>query len=99
MFAYIPARIGSKRIKKKNIRPLDGKPLIEHVIDNLSKSKMINGISVSTDSSEILEICKAKNITTLGLRDSKLSDNITGFIDLIKYDLPRFCNYFNAIPV
>ena len=35
MFAYLPARIGSKRIPQKNIKLLDGKPLILHVIDKL----------------------------------------------------------------
>ena len=87
MFAYIPARIGSKRIRKKNIRLLDGKPLIIHVIDNLLETPEINDIAVSTDSDEILEICSDLNgVTTLDLREKKLADDKTDFMDLIIND-------------
>ena len=76
MFAYIPARIGSKRIRKKNIRILDGKPLIIHVIDNLLETSEINDIAVSTDSDEVLEICSDINdVTTLDLREKELEDD------------------------
>ena len=44
MFAYIPARIGSKRVFKKNIRILDGKPLIVHVIQNRCKQQRLIGL-------------------------------------------------------
>ena len=74
MFAYIPARIGSKRVPKKNIRMLDGKPLIIHVIDNLLETSEINDIAVSTDSDEVVEICSDINdVTTLDLREKKIS--------------------------
>tara|TARA_B100001094_G_scaffold333420_1_gene411939 strand:- start:828 stop:1517 length:690 start_codon:yes stop_codon:yes gene_type:complete len=96
MFAYIPARIGSKRIRKKNIRILDGKPLIIHVIDNLLETSEINDIAVSTDSDEVLEICSDINdVTTLDLREKKLADDKTDFMDLIINDMPRYCSYFN----
>ena len=51
MIAYIPARLGSKRIKHKNIKKLNGKPLIVYVIENLKKLKFISKICVSTESS------------------------------------------------
>ena len=35
--AMIPARLGSKRVKNKNLRPLGGKPLIQYVIDSVKK--------------------------------------------------------------
>ena len=95
MFAYIPARIGSKRIPRKNIKILDNKPLIMHVIKNLSKSKAINGIAVSTDSMEIKKLCsKNSRVECLELRDENLADDKTGFMELVKYDLPRFCDFF-----
>ena len=95
MFAYIPARIGSKRIPRKNIKILDGKPLIMHVIKNLSKLKSISGIAVSTDSNEIKDLClKNSNVECLELRNQDLADDKTGFMELVKYDLPRYCDFF-----
>ena len=40
----VPARMGSKRIKSKNLRFLDGKPLIEHVLETLSRIQIFNEI-------------------------------------------------------
>lgn len=58
ILALIPARSGSKRIKDKNIRPLDGKPLIAHTIESALKSRYINKVIVSTDSEKIADISK-----------------------------------------
>jgi pseudaminic acid cytidylyltransferase len=56
--AIIPARGGSKRVKKKNIKLFEGIPAIGRVITILSKSKIFDIIIVSTDSSEIMKIAK-----------------------------------------
>lgn len=100
MFAYIPARIGSKRIPRKNIRPLNGKPVINHVIENLSSLTELKGIAVSTDSLDIANTVKGyKKVETLELRDEQFSDDNATFMDLVKYDLPRFCKHFNCSQV
>ena len=52
----IPARGGSKGIRKKNIIDLAGKPLIFYTIDIALKSSLIDKVVVSTDSNEIKEI-------------------------------------------
>ena len=90
MIAYVPARLGSKRIKYKNIRKVNGKPLICYVIENLQKLKFIEKICVSTESKKIIKIIKHLNVVTNGLRSKKLADDKTNFIDLIKEDLGRF---------
>ena len=54
--AFIPARGGSKGIPKKNIKNLLGRPLIQWVIDECKKSKLIDKIVVSSDDDEILEV-------------------------------------------
>ena len=41
----VPARMGSKRVKSKNLRLLDGRALIEHVLDTLSKINILNSIN------------------------------------------------------
>lgn len=53
ILAVIPARGGSKRIPRKNVRFLNGKPLIYYAIENARKSKMVSHVVVSTDDDEI----------------------------------------------
>jgi CMP-N-acetylneuraminic acid synthetase len=97
LFAYIPARIGSKRIIEKNIRHLDNKPVICHVIENLSKIKGLKGIAISTDSEEILDLVACfPNVITLGLREKKVATDKATFMDLVRQDLPRFQAYFSS---
>ena len=54
--AIIPARGGSKRIPKKNIRHFNGKPIIGHVIEKAIESKIFSKVIVSTDSTEVSDI-------------------------------------------
>lgn len=56
--AIIPARGGSKSIKKKNIAKLNGKPLIEYTLEAAKNSKYITKIFVATENSEIASACK-----------------------------------------
>ena len=93
MFAYIPARIGSRRIKEKNIYKVDGIPMIKHVIGNLKKLSFINGIYVSTDSHKIRKIVEVLDVSVLSLRGKKLSGDQATFMDLIKKDIPRFADH------
>lgn len=95
MFAYIPARSGSKRIPKKNIYELDGTPLLVHVIKSLQKVDFLSEIFVSTDCNEIKSIAEKNGAKCLDLRSKKISDDKSGFIELIKYDLPRYISYCN----
>jgi CMP-N,N'-diacetyllegionaminic acid synthase len=56
IIAIIPARGGSKRLKNKNIYPLNGKPLIAYTIEACLSSEYIKDVYVSSDSREILEV-------------------------------------------
>jgi YrbI family 3-deoxy-D-manno-octulosonate 8-phosphate phosphatase len=58
IIAIIPARGGSKGIPKKNIKPLNGRPLISYMIEAAKESKYIKRVFVSTDDLEIAEISK-----------------------------------------
>lgn len=58
VFALIPARGGSKRIPKKNIKELAEKPLIAYAIEEGKKSKYIDRIITSTDDTEIAEVAE-----------------------------------------
>ena len=54
--AIIPARIGSKRIPKKNIKNFLGKPIIAYTISAVTKSNLFDEIIVSTDHKSIADI-------------------------------------------
>ena len=56
--AIIPARGGSKRISKKNIKNFAGKPMISYSIMAAKKSKLFDRIIVSTDSEQIAEVSR-----------------------------------------
>jgi len=68
ILAIIPARSGSKSVIDKNIREIDGKPMIAYSIEHAKSSKLINRVIVSTDSEEYaamisrnVTICQGKN--------------------------------------
>lgn len=83
---YIPARKNSIRIKNKNIKFLNGKPLIDYTLEAAKKSKFIKYIYVSTDSNKIKSICSKKNIKVLTLRNKKFSHSKITMHKLIKYE-------------
>ena len=89
MFAYIPARGGSKRVPGKNIKTLGDRPVIAHVIETLKTLDFLSDVFVSTDDPDIAGVAEAAGATWLGPREANLADDKAGFIDLIHHDLPR----------
>jgi pseudaminic acid cytidylyltransferase len=71
--AIIPARVGSKRIKKKNIKLFLGRPIISYSIKAAKKSKIFDKIVVSTDSNIIGNIARKYGADFLFTRPKKLS--------------------------
>ena len=86
----IPARIGSKRIKKKNIKKFYGKPIIYYSIYNAIKSKLFTKIHISTDSILVSNIAKRYSIKTEFLRPKKLSDDNTKLIEVYRYVVKQY---------
>jgi len=82
----ISARSGSKGVPRKNIRLLDGKPLISYAIEAAKKSKYIDKIIVSTDGKEIAKIAKTYGADVL-IRPDELSDDKTPLIDSTKFTM------------
>jgi len=60
--AMIPARLGSKRIPQKNLRILDGKPLIQHAIDIAKEANVFSEIIVNSESDAIGELALSSGI-------------------------------------
>jgi N-acylneuraminate cytidylyltransferase len=75
--AVIPARSGSKRIPGKNIRKLNGKPIISYTIDAALQSGIFSRIVVSTDSEEIAAVAIHFGAEAPFLRDTSLADDYT----------------------
>ena len=75
ILALIPARGGSKGIPKKNLRLMNGKPLIAYAIENAKKSKYIRDVFVTTDSKEIEEVSKVYGAAVIK-RDNELSSDL-----------------------
>ena len=78
----IVARSDSKRLKNKNMRLIDGKPLIDYTIDFSKKIASDNLILLSTDSEKILERGKKKKILCPWLRPKYLSNDRSNLVDV-----------------
>ena len=83
--ALIPARGGSTRIPRKNIRNFAGRPMIAWPIETAKLSKLFDRIIVSTDDQEIADIARREGAEVPFSRPKELSDNITGVMSVVKH--------------
>lgn len=90
--AVIPARGGSKRVPKKNILDLAGKPLIAWSIEAGLKSKYIDDVIVTSDCDDILKISKEYGAKTLK-RPQELAQDTTTTFDTILHTLQNTEQY------
>ena len=84
--AIIPARGGSKRLPRKNILDLAGKPLIAWSIESALKSKYIGKVIVSSDDDEILQISQNFGADLIK-RPQELATDISASFDAIKHTI------------
>ena len=85
--AIIPARGGSTRIPKKNIKSFLGEPIITYSIKAALESRIFSRIIVSTDSEEIAAIAQKAGAETPFLRSSELSKNHVNIADVVRHAL------------
>jgi pseudaminic acid cytidylyltransferase len=85
--AIIPARGGSKRIPRKNIRDFYGHPILKYSIDAAQRSGLFDKIIVTTDDAEIAEIAKSYNVEVPFLRPKHLSDDFAGTTAVVSHAL------------
>lgn len=83
--AVIPARGGSKRIPRKNIKPFWGKPMIAWSIDAARDSGCFDRIIVSTDDAEIADVAKAHGAEVPFMRPADLSDDHATTVPVIAH--------------
>ncbi len=107
--AIIPARGGSKRIPKKNIKKFAGMPMIYYAIKQALDSKIFSEVFVSTEDNEIAEIATYHGAKVPFLRTSSLSDDLTPTIPVIsdaikrlkdlKYEFDNVCCIYPCVPL
>lgn len=83
--AVIPARGGSKRIPRKNIRPFAGKPMIGFSIECALRSRLFDRVVVSTDDDEIAEVARDFGAEVPFRRPAELSDDHAGTTAVIAH--------------
>lgn len=91
--AMIPARLGSKRVKSKNLRLLDGKPLVCHVADKAKEAGVFDEIYINSESEIFEDLCRDYDVKFYKRPLELASDTATNdmfvldFIDKVKCDI------------
>ncbi|MDO9623702.1 MAG: pseudaminic acid cytidylyltransferase [Pseudomonas sp.] len=88
--AIIPARGGSKRIPRKNIKLFCGKPMIAWSIEAALQSGCFDQVVVSTDDAEIADVARRYGATVPFMRPEELSDDYTGTTPVIRHAIEWF---------
>lgn len=107
--AVIPARGGSKRIPRKNVRPFLGKPMIAWSIEAARAAGVFDRIVVSTDDAEIADVAREWGAETPFIRPAELADDHASTIPVVSHaiqqliakgDLPQVvCCLYAAAPL
>ncbi|MBL6693281.1 MAG: acylneuraminate cytidylyltransferase family protein [SAR86 cluster bacterium] len=96
ILTIIPARGGSKRIEKKNIKPFLGMPMMAWPIKSLKDSNIEMDIVVSSDDKEILQIAEELGVEAVK-RDEKLSDDYTTSMEVVNDYVESIGNIYDLI--
>lgn len=98
VLALIPARSGSKSVAHKNIRKINGKPMLAYSIEHAKASKYINRIIVSTDSEEYAAIAREYGAQTPFIRPAELATDTALDIDVFAHALDFLAKTENYVP-
>lgn len=88
--AIIPVRTGSKRLPRKNLLELGGRPLFVHAIEHARDSELFDEIHVSTESEEVVGICRDFGLEVAFKRTDALANDTAKLVDVCKYTLKEF---------
>lgn len=85
IIAVIPARGGSKRIPRKNIRPFEGKPIIAWSIQAARDAGCFDRVIVSTDDAEIAAVARQYGAEVPFFRPAELADDYAGTAEVVRH--------------
>jgi pseudaminic acid cytidylyltransferase len=94
--AIIPARGGSKRLYKKNIKPFFGKPIIQWTIEAAKQANLFDQIFVSSEDHETLEIAHKCDVIPL-LRDLELANYAKTVVDVCLHTIQHADKKFGRV--
>ncbi len=105
----IPARGGSKRIPRKNIKPFLGKPIIAYSIEAALKSGLFAEVMVSTDDEEIADVAKQYGAKVPFMRSAETASDFASTADVLKEvianykelgkEFDNFCCFYATAPL
>lgn len=95
--AVIPARGGSKRIPRKNIKQFCGKPMIAWSIEAAKTSKLFGHILVSTDDAEIAEVAQNWGAEVPFMRPAELANDFVGTGEVTKHAIEWAVEHYGKI--
>ena len=90
VLGIVPARGGSKRIPRKNIALVNGRPMIANILDAARDSKIFDKIHVSTDSDEIASVVADLGFKPHFMRDPSLADDYTPLYPVLRWVVGEF---------
>ena len=91
----ICARGGSKGVKNKNIKPINGKPLIAYTIEQAKESGLFEHIVISTDSDAIAKVAQEYGATVFFKRTPEMASDIAGKLEVIRDAFMRSEQHYN----
>jgi CMP-N,N'-diacetyllegionaminic acid synthase len=92
----ICARGGSKGVKNKNIKPINGKPLIAYTVEQAIQSKLFEHVIISTDSDDIANIAENYGAEVFFKRSTEMASDTAGKLDVIKDAFIRSEEYYDT---
>ena len=92
----ICARGGSKGVKNKNIKELNGRPLIAYTIEQAKASGLFEYIVISTDSDDIANVAKQYGAEVFFKRSDEMASDTAGKLEVIKDAFKRSEEYYNT---
>ena len=92
----ICARGGSKGVKNKNIKVINGKPLIAYTIEQAKASELFEHIVISTDSDEIANVAQEYGAEVFFKRTDAMASDTAGKLEVIKDAFMRSEAHYNA---
>jgi N-acylneuraminate cytidylyltransferase len=95
---FIPARGGSKRVPRKNLLPLAGRPLIAYTIEAARKAGIFDRVLVSSDDDEILALA-AREGAEADRRPAALGGDRVRFVEVLEEFLKRSCDGADHVAV
>ena len=95
--AVIPARGGSKRIPRKNIRDFCGKPIIAYSIEAALESGLFDQVIVSTDDDEIAALAREFGAEAPFMRPTEIADDHTGTNAVVKHAIQWYLEQSQSI--